>query len=86
MCPLGKITACEISFVPVKTSGGTGHVTEVVELIKQSGLECRVGPMSTYVRGDRDKVFKLLEKIYTHMEGKCDFVISVRISNICGCK
>lgn len=86
MRPMGKIAACEIAFVPVKTSGGTGHISQVVELIKKSGLEYRVGPMSTFVRGERDKIFALLEEIYATMEAKCDFVISARISNICGCK
>lgn len=85
MRPLGKVIACEISFVPVKCSDSSSPVNEVIEFIEKSGLEYSVGPMSTFLRGDRDKLFQLLKEIYTHMDEKCNFVISARISNICGC-
>jgi uncharacterized protein YqgV (UPF0045/DUF77 family) len=85
MRPLGKVAACEISFLPVESSDGIGHVNKVIELIKKSELEHSIGAMSTLVRGDRDKVFQLLKEIYANMDGKCSFVITAKISNICGC-
>ena len=69
MCTLGKIAACEVSFLPI-----------------QSGLEYNVGAMSTLVRGEKDKLFKLLEEIYAKMDEECKFVITAKISNICGCE
>lgn len=85
MCALGKVTACEISFLPMQGRDGIDHVDKAIELIKKSTLEYSVGAMSTFVRGDKDKVFRLLKKIYTDMDEKCGFVITAKISNICGC-
>ena len=85
MRPLGQIAACEISFLPLESSSGNDHVSGAIELIKRSGLEHHAGPMSTFMRGDKDKVFQLLKEIYTDMDEKCSFVITVKISNICGC-
>ena len=86
MCTLGKIAACEVSFLPIQSSGTNEHVNKVIELIEQSGLEYNVGAMSTLVRGEKDKLFKLLEEIYAKMDEECKFVITAKISNICGCE
>jgi uncharacterized protein YqgV (UPF0045/DUF77 family) len=85
MRTLGKVAACEISFLPMQSCDGASYVNKVIELIDKSGLEHNVGAMSTFVRGDKDKVFKLLKKIYTYMDEKCSFVITAKISNLCGC-
>ncbi|NLY70798.1 MAG: hypothetical protein GX076_03840 [Clostridiales bacterium] len=86
MCTLGKIAACEISFLPIQSSNANADVNKVIELIEQSGLEYSVGAMSTLVRGQKDIVFNLLEEIYAKMDEECKFVITAKISNICGCE
>lgn len=80
------VAACEISFIPMEGGGGSAPVHRVIELVRESGLEFTVGAMSTLVRGDRDKVFELLEDIYVVMDGECGFVIVAKISNVCGCR
>lgn len=85
MCTLGKVAACEISFIPMESSDAIDHVKKVINLIKTSELEHKIGAMSTLVRGDRNKIFQLLKEIYINMDGKCGFVITAKISNTCGC-
>jgi uncharacterized protein YqgV (UPF0045/DUF77 family) len=86
MCSLDKIAACELSFLPLESSDSNAHVDKVIELIEQSGMEYNVGVMSTLVRGEKEKVFKLLEEIYAKMDEECKFVIAAKISNQCGCQ
>jgi uncharacterized protein YqgV (UPF0045/DUF77 family) len=86
MCSLDKIAACEISFLPLQSGDGNANVDKVIELIEQSGLEYNVGVMSTLVRGEKEKVFKLLEEIYAKMDEECKFVIAAKISNLGGCQ
>lgn len=85
MCPVGKIAAGEISFLPLGTSDTSNLVKKVIDSIRESGLEYSMGDMSTFVRGEGDKLFQLLKDIYTDLDGECEFVLLVKMSNTCGC-
>lgn len=85
MRSVGKIAACEISFLPLGTADTSELVKRVLAKIEESGLGYSMGDMSTVVKGDRDKIFQLLREIYTDMDGECEFVLLTKISNICGC-
>jgi len=86
MCAVAKIASCEISFVPIGTSDYSDMIKQVLKIIEDSALETRVGDMSTFVRGDRDKVLALISRVYQSMDSLCDFTMDVRLSNLCGCK
>jgi uncharacterized protein YqgV (UPF0045/DUF77 family) len=86
MCSMGKIASCQISFLPVVTDNYIEDINKVLELIKSTKLECEVGTMSTTVRGDKTRILEMITKVYDNMDGKCSFVMDIKISNLCGCK
>ncbi|QQY80183.1 thiamine-binding protein [Keratinibaculum paraultunense] len=85
MCPVEKIASCEIAFVPIGTEDYIPHIDKVLEIIKSYNLEYQVGIMSTTIRGDKDKIHKLILDIYNTMDGECKFTMDIKLSNLCGC-
>jgi len=43
-------------------------VSEIIELIAQSGLDYQVTPMGTIIEGPREAVFDLLSRSHEHMK------------------
>ncbi len=80
-----KIMTCEIAFIPLGTGDYIADVERVLEIIKNSDLEFKISDMSTTIKGKADKIFSLIEKIYYNEYDKTKFIISVRMSNVCGC-
>lgn len=50
MCLVGKIAACEISFLPIESRNYSEDVKQVLSIIEGSGLEYSAGVMSTFIR------------------------------------
>ena len=86
MCLVGKIAACEISFLPIESRNYSEDVKQVLSIIEGSGLEYSAGVMSTFIRGRSDSIFRLLNDIYDSLDEACSFSMVVKISNLCGCK
>lgn len=85
MCSLEKIASCQISFTPIESDDYIRDVKKVLEIINNSGLENEVGVLSTFVRGKKSMVLKLITEIYDAMDDVSGFSMDVKISNICGC-
>lgn len=85
MCPLEKIASCQITFTPIVSDNYMEDVKRVLEIINNSGLENSVGVLSTFVRGEKSKVLKLITEIYKNMDSITKFSMDIKISNICGC-
>lgn len=85
MCAMDKIAACEIAFTPIVSDNYLADVDKVLEVIKVSGLEYKVGELTTFVRGANGKIFQLVQEIYQMMDGETQFSMDIKISNICGC-
>ena len=81
-----KVVSCELAFLPIGEGDYGGEVDEVLAMIKKSGLEHSVGPMSTFLRGDRAALWRLLSGIDAAMAGRCKFLMDIRFSNVCGCE
>ena len=81
-----KAVACELAFLPVGEGDYSKEVDEVLAMIEASGLEYSVGPMSTFLRGDRQALWRLLSGVDEAMADRCRFVMSIRVSNVCGCE
>lgn len=86
MRPLEKTVSCELAFLPVGEGDYGAAVDEVLAMIKNSGLEYSVGPMSTFLRGGRPDVWRLLSDVDASMADRCKFVMDIRFSNVCGCE
>ncbi len=85
MCSMEKIASCQLAFTPIVSDDYMGDVNRVLEIISNSGLENEVGVLSTFVRGEKNRVLKLIADIYEEMDGITNFSIDIKISNICGC-
>lgn len=85
MCKMDKIAASEIAFTPIVSKNYLADVDQVLEIIKASGLEYKVGDLTTFVRGANGKIFRLVEEIYQAMDQQTQFSMDIKISNICGC-
>ena len=85
MCAVGKVAACELSFLPIVSDKYSRDVKTVLDIIENSGLEFEAGSMSTLIRGSSEKIFSLLSQIYDSLDDSCSFSMVVKISNLCGC-
>jgi len=85
MCPMEKIATCQIAFTPIVSDNYIEDVKKVLDIINNSGLENSVGVLSTFVRGEKSKVLKLITDIYENMDHVTKFSMDIKISNICGC-
>jgi len=80
-----KIATCQIAFTPIVSDNYIEDVKKVLDIINNSGLENSVGVLSTFVRGEKSKVLKLITDIYENMDHVTKFSMDIKISNICGC-
>ncbi len=85
MCSMEKIASCQLAFTPIVSEDYIADVNRVLEIISNSGLENEVGVLSTFVRGEKNRVLKLIADIYEEMDGITNFSMDIKISNICGC-
>lgn len=79
-----KIQA-ELSLYPLKEPNISPYLDIFLEVLKGAGLTVQVGPMSTIISGERNKVFQALSDAFGKTADKCQAVLSVRISNACPC-
>jgi len=79
-----KIASCQLAFTPIVSEDYIADVNRVLEIISNSGLENEVGVLSTFVRGEKNRVLKLIADIYEEMDGITNFSMDIKISNICG--
>ncbi len=84
MCAMEKIASCQIAFTPIISDDYIDDVNKVLEIIDNSGLENEVGVLSTFVRGEKSKVLRLIAEIYEEMDNLTKFSMDIKISNICG--
>lgn len=85
MCTMEKIASCEIAFIPIVSKDYISDINKVLDIIKSYDLEYNVGILSTTIRGDKEKIHKLILEIYNHMDKECKFTMDIKLSNICGC-
>jgi uncharacterized protein YqgV (UPF0045/DUF77 family) len=80
-----QIITCELSFISIGSLEYIEEINQVIDIIKDSGIEYFVSLMSTTLRGKRELVFALTRRIFDEMDEKCKFSIIMKMSNECGC-
>ncbi|HSH36075.1 YkoF family thiamine/hydroxymethylpyrimidine-binding protein [Schnuerera sp.] len=88
MCTMekGSIISCQITYFPIDSKKYLDEIDEVLDLIKDSGLDHNVDILSTTIRGEADKIFNLIANIHKEMSHKnCNYTMNIMVSNICGC-
>ncbi len=69
------MTVMEFSIFPIgKGVSLSKYVAEVINIVKQSGLDYILGPMGTSVEGDFDNLLKLLQKCHAYIYNNSDRV------------
>jgi len=82
-----SIISCQITYFPIDSKHYLNEIDEVLDLIKNSGLDYDIGILSTTIKGNSEKVFKLITNIHGTMSYKnCNYTMNIMVSNICGCK
>ena len=83
MCENEKILSCEISYLPLDNNTNE-YIDQILDLIKNSGIEHTIGPFRTKLTGSIDPIMNLVKHLYIKADSLSNFVIDIRFSNICG--
>ncbi|ROL58222.1 hypothetical protein D9V84_00360 [Bacteroidetes/Chlorobi group bacterium Naka2016] len=81
-----KVISAEVSFIPIETNNYIEDVNEVLQIIKNAGVQYEINSFSTIVFGEKTKVFGLLRTIFDAMDVNSKFILVAKISNTCGCE
>jgi len=65
----------EFAIYPMGESHYSKIIAEVVQEIKNSGLEFRLGPMGTSIEGEADELFHVIQKCFQLVDKSHDRVI-----------
>ena len=86
MCeiPEDNIISCQLSFITIGDIDYDKNIKIVLGIIKEFGLDFKINEMSSIVKGSRDKIFALLNKICSEMNEQ-KYLVNISISNTCGC-
>lgn len=75
--------SAQISVYPLRQQH-LGPAIEAVRLVLESGgLEPEVGPMSTLVRGDAERVFAAIREAFERVAAMGDVAMVLTLSNAC---
>ena len=84
MFKMDQIVTSQISFLPLEDQQVNLSVNNILKIIKNSGLKYRVGLLSTEITGNKESVMKLINEIVEYSINHAQFVIDIKISNVCG--
>jgi len=76
------ITA-QVSFYPLRQDELSPSIKAATEAFDAHGIEREVGPMSTLMWGETDKVFAALHEAFLRVTAVGEAVMTVSISNAC---
>ena len=63
MSSLDKIVACQISYLPLKTENVEEKVEKVLYILRNSGLEYKIGSFASEIKGTKARVFSAIKDI-----------------------
>jgi uncharacterized protein YqgV (UPF0045/DUF77 family) len=79
---MSMVTA-QVSLYPLRQSSIGPAVRDAVHVLRQRGLEVRIGEMSTLVWGEEQAIFAALEEAFRRAAERGDTVMAVTLSNAC---
>ena len=77
--------ACQMSYLPLGTENIEEKVEKILYILRNSGLEFKIGSFATEIKGSKARVFSLIKDIFEIAETEGQFVLELKLSNICGC-
>ena len=78
-----SVTTAQVSIYPLRQISIGTAIREAVRILRQHGLETRIGEMSTLVWGEERAVFSALEEAFHRAAERGDTVMTVTFSNAC---
>ncbi|MBN1135207.1 MAG: thiamine-binding protein [Anaerolineae bacterium] len=75
--------SAQVSLYPLRQPLIAPLIREAVRVFSQSGLETRIGEMSTLVWGEEQTVFAALQAVFRQATACSDAVMVVTLSNAC---
>ncbi len=81
-----SVMTCRVSLYPLDVPDSSAAVASVLERMSWGGLEVSIDPMGTFVRGEEDQVLARVEELYRLASASSACVLTVTLSNRCGCR
>ena len=78
-----SVITAQVSLYPLRQVSIGPAIREAVRILRQHGLETRIGEMSTLVWGEERAVFSALEEAFHRAAERGDTVMTVTFSNAC---
>lgn len=75
--------SAQVSLYPLRQESIGPIIRETVRILRQRGLDVRVGEMSTLVWGEERAVFSALQEAFHGAAERGDVVMMVTFSNAC---
>ncbi len=73
----------EFSIYPMDTGPRSRDVAKMIEILQATGLEYRLGPMSTAVKGELEQVLVAVRRCYQAVAKEHDRVITTLVLDDC---
>lgn len=84
MSKMDQIISCQISFIPINEGNINLSVDRILKLVETSGIEYKVGMMSTELKGERESLMQLINQMMDYALKNTKFILDIRFSNQCG--
>ncbi len=82
-----NLVSCQIAYYPIGSAEYLDEIDDVLQVIKNTGLEYSMNEMSTTVKGEASKVIGMIVDLQREMTQKgYEFTMNILLSNVCGCK
>jgi uncharacterized protein YqgV (UPF0045/DUF77 family) len=78
-----SVITAQVSLYPLRQMSIGPAIREAVRILRQHGLETRIGEMSTLVWGEERAVFAALQAAFHQAAAHGDAVMAVTLSNAC---
>ncbi len=73
----------EVSFYPLRTERIGAAINKFVDTLEQEDVEVSIGPMSTRLKGEADKVFEAVRQAFAQVAEEYPSVLVLKLSNSC---
>jgi uncharacterized protein YqgV (UPF0045/DUF77 family) len=78
-----SVITAQVSLYPLRQMSIGPAIRETVRILRQHGLETRIGEMSTLAWGEEGAVFAALQEAFHQAAAHGDAVMAVTLSNAC---
>jgi uncharacterized protein YqgV (UPF0045/DUF77 family) len=58
------LVSCEVSLYPMETTDSDQIINKALSSIQSQGVNCEVGPLSTFISGPPEKVWQAMRILY----------------------